>query len=478
MQSSYKYIFGAALLGMALTACDDEENLRVAEMPASALQFTPTMGGAVLHYQLPDDNDVVGIHVRYKDAYGTEILRTGSSLCDSMVLVGFNEAVAAVPAEVTLQYFDRTESAPIPVTFSTLDSAPIQFINSVDIASGWDGFSMKFSCPVGSTGMAHVLYLGKNPHDPSRPDTVLMSSFALTPTEGTETIIYKNKQAVENTTVVVRAEDYRGYIVRQKVFENVASVNTAKLDPKKYEIFYANSLEIPEEKIGLQYLNDGDNRGLSWFEDEDDHIYHTFLSGKDGAGPDAVPMYVDLGELRPTAQLRLCALRDLGDGVCSERPCIGPKSWCLGRADGTQCETVQIFSGGYCNKLPSSVTVYGCRKAETSRDWDSMEWEQLGKFHQDADAEAEERWCYDALDCGGMYSVTTFRTLAKLQGGGSIYMPIDFAVDGQGEGFRYLKLVFNDVFRHPYLEDNGNYVNTRKYMSFHELEIYSRKETE
>jgi len=463
---------GATLLA---TACSDSADPIVVDFPQESIHFTPKMGGAVMHYSLPDRNDVVGIHVRYLDCFGNEILRSGSALCDSLELVGFNEAQSNVACTITLQMTDHSESAPVSASFSTLDSAPIQFMKSVDIHSGWDGFSMTYSSPSGSegTGMAHVFYLGTNPHS-GESDTILMSSFNLYDTEGEVFQVYKNKQNVENTTVVVRAEDYRGYMVNQKVFENVASINTAKLDSKNLKIYYDNSLEIPEEMVGLEYLTDGDTKGTRWWETQDDHIYHTFISDKHGAGEESVPMYVDMGQCRPTSQVRLYAHLNLGSGSCQGRPCFAPKSWCVGRADGSACQTVQVISGDYSNDLPCSVTVYGCRNASDTQDWGNQQWELLGSFSQDPDLDYEDRWCYDALDCGGSYSSTAYRTLAKCEAANAIYMPIDFTADGQNEGFRYLKLVFNDVF-HGTLEDNGNYKNTFKYITFHELEVYTKK---
>ena len=475
MKNLHYYILGAAAL--LAVSCSDEVEPVAIDIPSSSLQFTPVMGGAVLHYQLPDRNDVVGIHVRYLDAYGQEILRTASALCDSMELVGFNEAKADVECQVTLQLVDHTESAPVTAHFSTLDSAPIQFIQSVEVFSGWDGFSMNYSSPFGSegTGMGHVFYLGTNPHS-GEPDTILMKTFTLYDTEGVVSEVFKNKQDVEHTTVVVRAEDYRGYMVGERVFEDIASVNTAKLDPKLFKIYYSNSLEIPEEMVGLEYLTDGDTKGTRWWETQDDHIYHTFISDRHGAGEGSVPMYIDMGQLRPTSQVRLYAHLYLGSGTCYGRPCFAPKNWCSGRADGSECQTVQVISGDYSNDLPCSVTVYGCRNAGDTQDFEAQQWELLGSYSEDPDADYEDRWCYDAYDCGGIYYPSAYRTLAKCEAAQGIYMPINFPADGQDEGFRYLKLVFNDVFHlTDGMEENSNYKNTYKYITFHELEVYTKK---
>lgn len=55
-----------------------------------------------MRYRLPADPDILSIRVRYQDAFGKEILRTGSYACDSLFLVGFNEARQGVLASITL----------------------------------------------------------------------------------------------------------------------------------------------------------------------------------------------------------------------------------------------------------------------------------------------------------------------------------------------------------------------------------------
>lgn len=104
----------ATTVAFFLGSCSSEKEVVHVEMPEHSLVFTPAAGGAILHYVIPQDPDFVGIHVRYKDAYGNLMLRTGSVQSDSLMIVGFNEAAQNVQAEVTLQLRNGDESAPIP----------------------------------------------------------------------------------------------------------------------------------------------------------------------------------------------------------------------------------------------------------------------------------------------------------------------------------------------------------------------------
>ena len=75
----YTLLYILAFAGLLLSSCKSDETLPTFAFDDNALTLTPAAGGAVLHYKLPDDPDVVGIHCRYNDCYGQPILRTGSS---------------------------------------------------------------------------------------------------------------------------------------------------------------------------------------------------------------------------------------------------------------------------------------------------------------------------------------------------------------------------------------------------------------
>ena len=47
-------------------------------------EIRPIPGGAVMYYNLPSDLDLMAIRVRYKDAFGQEIMREGSYASDSL----------------------------------------------------------------------------------------------------------------------------------------------------------------------------------------------------------------------------------------------------------------------------------------------------------------------------------------------------------------------------------------------------------
>lgn len=463
------YIF-LSLAVLFMSACSSDKELLHVTLADNALVFTPAAGGAVLHYALPDDPDIVGIHVRYTDCYGQPILRTGSSLSDSLKLIGFNEAQHDIPCEVTLQLRTGGETAPVEKSFNTLDSDPIEFINSMKVESGWNGFSINYDAPEDVKGLYHVFYLGENPYT-HKPDTILLETKAIV--AGGDTVLYQPQQLKDKNTIVVKVEDYRGHIVKQRSW-NVESMQSAKHDGLK--ISYANSLEDENEKVGIQYLTDGDTNGWRWFESSDDHKFYTFISKLRGVGKDSAPMYVDIGEVTPVAEIRLYAylFKGNGRGICGEGvPCFG----------STYCNFVetnivgQELNGCYYNRLPCNVDVYGCREASASSDFEHMKWEKIGKFEEDPYlpqnyTALKSMWFYGCNDTRGYTSSNPDADAVKKLT--PKYEAIKIMAAGQGDGFRYIKLVFNDCYRYSYEYANGTNTSMRV-LTFNELEVYTKK---
>ena len=132
-----------ALLSCGCWACSDDDDVFDMSMTQEGIRFTPMPGGAIMHYTLPENENIMNIKVRYKDAHGVDMLRVGSYVADSLTIIGFDEAQTGVPAQVTLADKHGVESEPINVTFDTQDSGPIEFFKSVEVSSGWNGIVVK-----------------------------------------------------------------------------------------------------------------------------------------------------------------------------------------------------------------------------------------------------------------------------------------------------------------------------------------------
>ena len=445
-----KKIIYILLAILAFYSCEDKIEGFAPNITSEAFSFTPTTGGAILNYKLVPNSEVVAIKIRYKDSRGKELIRSGSIHCDTLNIIGFDEARQDVPAYITLCKADDSESTPIQVSFNTEDSAPIAFLKSVDIKPGWNGFSISYKNPKKATGLAHIFYLGENPFN-NEPDTVWLSTIRLT--EGADTVSYELKQISPENTVIIRTEDRRGYIVKEEKWEKIASLNTTKLDPKEFD-FYDNGLSVEREeyKIGKKYLFDGDLKGETWIPTREFDKYYTFASKEDAYNK---PMYIDLRKSTLVARLRIYCLQNIDMEM------------------GWGTFWVKEFYKEYPILLPCSFSVYGAKDTENPGNWENMQWKRLGVYDQDPELQPDRRWCYNANynEAAGYQTYFTAEELAKAD---PIYFSTGFAADGQGDGYRYLKLVVHDTFRttaNHWLKEE----NDRKHFSFHELEVYTKQ---
>lgn len=440
------YIFICIL---TLAGCkDDAQDYISVQVPDNAFTFKPIMGGAVMYYKMPDDPDIMGIHVRYKDAYGKDILRSGSNVSDSLMLIGFNESVDNVPAKVFYVTRDSKESFPVDVTFSTLDSAPVKFINSAEVKSYWNGFSLNYDAGDNATGMAHVFYLGDNPLT-GESDTVLVNSFTLE--NGKDTVGFQLEQLRPVNTVVVKVEDYRGYIVKERIWKDVKALLTEKLSPDNFNVIYSNSMEDESRKIGLKYLTDGDTKGESWFKSLVRTEYFTFISNKNGVGDLSTPMYVDLKGKHLTSSVRFYAHLGI-------------------EGDNPDFYSLNTY---YYNLLPCAVDIYGCKEDGNEGEWDSKKWELIGSFNEDPDSDVGTRWEAHAWGYTHNYDYL-YKTLEDMQQAKPIYKEVLFPVDKQDDGFRFLKIVFHGTFNMDYETPSMSNKGLKR-LSLQELEVYTSK---
>lgn len=97
-------------------------------------------------------------------------------------------------------------------------------------------------------------------------------------------------------------------------------------------------------------------------------------------------------------------------------------------------------------------------------------WEELGTFKQEKQLHPFERWCYYSWNTMN-YPPLSEEELAEAE---AEFMEISVPLHIQGgNGFRYLKIVINDVFAIPFPAPAWS--NADNYVQFHELEVYTDK---
>lgn len=439
------------LASLAVSCSEDTVEGFDSTMKAENFSFRPVAGGAIMHYTFPKDENVVGMTLSYEDYSGKQCLISASPLTDSLKIVGFNEAKENVPAQVRYQKRDGEDSAPIDVMFSTHDSGPVAFFKGLKVESGWNGFTVKTNNPAESSGIAHIFYLGINPYT-NKEDTLLLTSFNIE--EGSDTMTFKTKQKRDVNTIVVRTEDFRGYMVKQEVFDNVASYNTAKLPADDLSIEWSSSVEEPNHMIGKEWLTDGDNKGLDHFTDKDPNHIRMAWAGPEATGK---PMYVDMKKNRLTAEVKFYEPLPI---------------YTYGTVDDYYEKMLEF---DFPQKTPCDITVYGAKDDNgVAGDWDNKQWQKLGSFKQDPMVDPKLRWSYKCLnDFNYNFYISTMEEALKTD---SICCSVGIPAEGQDGGYRYLKIVFNDTF--GLVDGEWTYTggNVSKYIFLSEMEVYTKKE--
>ena len=71
-----KYIYLLCIFALFCACEDNDDVFPVGFSQENIREIRPIPGGAVMYYNLPSDLDLMAIRVRYKDAFGQEIMRS------------------------------------------------------------------------------------------------------------------------------------------------------------------------------------------------------------------------------------------------------------------------------------------------------------------------------------------------------------------------------------------------------------------
>lgn len=440
------------LLGF-LYSCEKESSVFEISMQSQSVSFKAIEGGAEMQYAMPNDPKIFAIHVRYKNWMGEDVLKVGGYGSNKIILDGFNKAQEDIPVTITLADNNNVESAPIDLSFSTLDSAPYAFFDNAKVEPYWGGFQLTYKVSDRVSGMVHVFYVGTNPITHSS-DTLLVKSFPLVNKE--ETVVFTLKQLRDKNTVVVRTEDFKGYRVKEQVWKDVESYSSVKYDSKKLSLIDVKKLSIEDDKldmVGAKYLFDGDVKGekrLSVGYGKGTVIPETFTFL---AGPKAVgePFIIELAEAKVPASIRIY-------GILRMPKCSFPISH-----SKVESNLKSVWMGSYDDKLPCKITVY----ASNNKDANDDEWVKFGTFEQDRFTSLANRWSKNTVD-----ALVIIDDMTQLKAHDPSFMDVN--LKAQSTEYRYLKIIVTDVFG----SINGIKQDTKnisKYITMHELEVFIKK---
>ena len=186
---------------LILFGCKDDENQD--SIPSGSLtieNITPTNGGGIISYQLPDDSDILFVRAEYTNSLGVDVYRVSSSHNNSIEIDGLNQNTAIT---VRLFVVDENEniSQPVEVEFIPLPSFIFLVQESITITPDLGGVKLEWENAAEKTVYVHLHIVNG-----SDEEIRILSSNSLT-----ESIFVRGLESVE-MTFLTKVEDFDGNI--------------------------------------------------------------------------------------------------------------------------------------------------------------------------------------------------------------------------------------------------------------------------
>ena len=139
-----KKLFLVPLLIFLVAGCSKSDDGDTTPPGALTVQnVTPTNGGGIIEYTLPDDNDILYVRAEYTNSNGVDVSRASSSYNNTIEISGLNQTTALT---ITLYVVDEdyNQSTPIYVELIPLESFIYLVQESIEIASDLGGFRINW----------------------------------------------------------------------------------------------------------------------------------------------------------------------------------------------------------------------------------------------------------------------------------------------------------------------------------------------
>ena len=124
---------------VAVACSDNEDGDTTPPGVLTVDMVTPTNGGGIINYTLPDDNDILYVKAEYTNSNGVDVSRASSSYNNSIEIDGLNQTTALT---ITMYVVDENfnQSAPIFVELIPLESFIYLVQESIELAPDLGGF--------------------------------------------------------------------------------------------------------------------------------------------------------------------------------------------------------------------------------------------------------------------------------------------------------------------------------------------------
>ena len=147
MKTMYRKLIPISILSIFFFSCDTDNNGdSTPPGSVSIVEVTPTSGGGIIAYQLPEDNDLLFVQADYTDAQGNSVFRTSSYHNTSIEITGF-VTTEEVEIELTAIDQDKNVSKPVVVRFNPLESFIYSVQESLTLTEDLGGVRVNWTNP-------------------------------------------------------------------------------------------------------------------------------------------------------------------------------------------------------------------------------------------------------------------------------------------------------------------------------------------
>jgi len=162
--------------------------------------ISPTNGGGIISYILPEDSDILFVRAEYTNSLGVDVYRVSSSHNDSIEIDGLNQNT---PVQVRLFVVDQSEniSEPVEIEFTPLPSFIFLVQQSISISPDLGGVKLEWENVAEKTVYVHLHIVNGDSED-----VRILSSNNVN-----ESIFVRGLESIE-MTFLTKVEDFDGNI--------------------------------------------------------------------------------------------------------------------------------------------------------------------------------------------------------------------------------------------------------------------------
>ena len=186
---------------ITLLGCKDDDG-QDSTPPGSLLveNITPTNGGGIISYSLPEDSDILFVRAEYTNSLGVDVYRVSSSHNNFIEIDGLNQNT---PVQVKLFVIDENEnmSQPVDIEFTPLPSFIYLVQQSITITPDLGGVKLEWENVAEKTVYVHLHIVNAGEEE----IRILSSNNA------SESVFVRGLESVE-MTFLTKVEDFDGNI--------------------------------------------------------------------------------------------------------------------------------------------------------------------------------------------------------------------------------------------------------------------------